>query len=326
MGDDSEPPARAGGRNHDGPMLTEAQERALLARVNCHDDRDIDAINQLWLHHVPLVRAIAAGYRRGAVSQDDLINAGHLGLHAAITRFDPTRYSTRLSAYAKVWIRGYIHDYLRRNTGPVRLPESKAHRQLAQNAARLIAEARASCQREGLDPSDAALHERIGRRVGLTSAETARGLRLLMSPGLSLDTGSEWSEHLKDDTVPDADTMIERLDHDRLRRRILSLIDEVLGERERIVFRGRAMTGSDPARPLEQLATVLGVSTARVHQIEASARRKIATALASRGFGEFATGASTAHTLVALPHQGPKAKGPVKAARREPWTCSIAAD
>ena len=147
-----------------------------------------------------------------------------------------------------------------------------------------------------------------------------------MSPGLSLDTGSEWSEHLKDDTVPDADTMIERLDHDRLRRRILSLIDEVLGERERIVFRGRAMTGSDPARPLEQLATVLGVSTARVHQIEASARRKIATALASMGFGEFATGASTAHTLVALPHQGPKAKGPVKAARREPWTCSIAAD
>ena len=75
MGDDSEPPARAGGRNHDGPMLTEAQERALLARVNCHDDRDIDAINQLWLHHVPLVRAIAAGYRRGANAEVDFIHA-----------------------------------------------------------------------------------------------------------------------------------------------------------------------------------------------------------------------------------------------------------
>src|ERR1700677_129115 len=138
-------------RRSDAPNLDEARERELLIRVRSSPADSTDshaAMTELWMSHGKLVAAIAAKCRRSDIDHDDLINAGHLGLHTAIMRFDVERFDTRLSAYAPTWIRWHIQNYIRRNAGPVRLPESKAHRQLAQSAPRLIAEARKSCQRE----------------------------------------------------------------------------------------------------------------------------------------------------------------------------------
>jgi len=247
------------------------------------------ALTELWMSHGKLVAAIAARYRRSDIDRDDLINAGHLGLHTAITRFDTNRFDSRLSAYATVWIRWYITDYIRRNSGPVRLPESKAHRQLAQSGPRLLIEARKACEREGVEPSDSELHERIGRRVGLSADEVAHGLRLIQGARMSLhaqdyEDGSGAS--LPDHAALTADDIHERMDHDRLRSRIRALVNEVLGERERTIFLARSMADSDQIPSLEAFAERFGVSTARIHQIEVSARRKIAVALAASGYAE----------------------------------------
>jgi len=75
------------------------------------------------------------------------------------------------------------------------------------------------------------------------------------------------------------------MDHERLRLRIVTLANEVLGERERQVFLARSLTDSDQVPSLEAFADRFGVTTTRVHQIEVSARRKIATALAASGYG-----------------------------------------
>src|ERR1700687_1513618 len=162
-------------RRFDAPNLDEVRERELLLRArsvaSSADGRA--AVTELWMSHGKLVAAIAAKYRRSDIDHDDLINAGHLGLHTAIMRFDTDRFDTRLSAYASVWIRWYINDYIRRNSGPVRLPESKAHRQLAQIGPRLLIEARKACEREGVEPTESELHARIGRRLGLTADEVA---------------------------------------------------------------------------------------------------------------------------------------------------------
>ena len=91
-----------------------------------------------------------------------------------------------------VWIRWYITDYIRRNATPVRLPESKAHRQLAQSGPRLLAEARKACQREGIDATDSELHERIGpSRRAERADEVAHGLRLLQGARKSLHAEEE---------------------------------------------------------------------------------------------------------------------------------------
>jgi len=101
------------------------------------------------------------------------------------------------------------------------------------------------------------------------------------------DDGHEVS--LPDHAAPSADDLHERMDHDRLRLRIRALANEVLGERERAIFLARSMASSDHVPSLEAFADRFGVSTTRIHQIEISARRKIAVALASSGYGE-ATG------------------------------------
>ena len=82
--------------------------------------------------------------------------------------------------------------------------------------------------------------------------------------------------------------MILRLDHAKARKRIVALAQEILGERERIVFLRRCMSDSDDATHLDSLAEQFGVSRERVYQLEASAKRKIAIALTQEGYGDFA--------------------------------------
>jgi RNA polymerase sigma-32 factor len=272
------------------PNLDEARERELLVRVRTSTNpaESRAALTELWMSHGKLVAAIAAKYRRADVDPDDLIHAGHLGLHTAITRFDTSR-ETRLSAYASGWIRWYITDYIRRNSGPVRLPESKAHRQLAQCGPRLMIEARKACEREGVDPSDSELHTRVARRLGLTADDVAHGLRLLLGARMSLhgrDDDHEAQTDLRDDAAPTADDIHERMDHDRLRTLIRTLANEVLGDRERAIFLARSMADNDQVPSLETFAQRFSVSTSRVHQIEISARRKIAASLAASGYAE----------------------------------------
>lgn len=277
--------------------LTAERERHLLHVVHSggNERSRQSALTELWESHSKLVVAIASRYRRLNVDLLDLVGAGHLGLHAAIGRFDPDRFSSRLSSYAIGWIRWYIQDYVRRNSGPVRLPGSNGHRRLVQLRGRLLAEARLNCQREQVEPTEFELCERIGRRIGLTGEEVARSMRLMHGGSLSLhadkpgESGTmNLQDMLADDAASPEDDVILRLDHAKARKRIVALVQEILGERERIVFLARCMNDSDDATHLDSLAEQFGVSRERVYQLEASAKRKIATALTQEGYGEFA--------------------------------------
>ncbi len=179
---------RAIRRQIDLSSLTAERERHLLRVVHgsSNERTKQTALIELWESHSKLVVAIASRYRYLNIDLLDLVGAGHLGLHAAIGRFDPDRFETRLSTYAIAWIRRYIQDYVRRNSGPVRLPSSNAHRQLMQMRGRLLAEARKSCQRERVEPTESELCERIGRRIGLSGDEVARSMRLIQGGTLSL--------------------------------------------------------------------------------------------------------------------------------------------
>ena len=169
----------------------------------------------------------------------------------------------------------------------MRLPELKAHRQLAQCGPRLLAEARRACDREGVEPTDSELHTRVGRRLGLTADEVAHGLRLLRGARQSLHAEDDDQEtNLPDLAAPTEDDIHERLDHQRLRIRIRALAAQVLGEREREVFFARSMADNDQVPSLDDFAERFDVSITRVRQIEISARRKIAVALAASGYAD----------------------------------------
>jgi RNA polymerase sigma-32 factor len=276
--------------------LTAERERQLLriCQNSTNEGERQSALTDLWESHSKLVIAIASRYRQSSIELADLIGAGHLGLHAAIARFDAERFEGRLANYAIGWIRWHVQDYIRRNAAPVRLPATTAHRQLAQMAGRLFADARRSCQREQVEATDAELCERIGRRIGMAADEVARSIRLISGGAVSIHTqvtqdGTTWSleDTIPTETATPEEDVILRLDHAKARKRIIALVQEILGEREREVFLARCMADVDDVAHHETLAKRFGVTRERICQLEASAKRKISTALAQEGYADF---------------------------------------
>lgn len=276
--------------------VTAEQERRLLHACQSADSESERqaALTSLWESHSKLVVAIASRYRQSNIELVDLIGAGHLGLHAAIARFELDRFDTRLATYAIGWIRWHIQDYIRRNATPVRLPATSAHRRLAQMAGRLFADARRSCTRENVEATETELCERIGRRIGLTGDDVACSIQLISGGTISFDrhandTGLE--ETLSAEGMSPEEDVILRLDHAKARKRIMGLAHEILGERERAVFLARCMGDGDEVMHLETLALQFCVTRERICQLEASAKHKIATALTREGYGDFTAGA-----------------------------------
>jgi RNA polymerase sigma factor (sigma-70 family) len=254
---------RAIRRQLDQSSLSAERERALL---ECYQnapsaaDRQA-ALTELWESHSKLVVSIAVRYRRSGLELLDLIGAGHIGLYTAISRFDTANYDSRLSSFAVSWIRWAITDHIRRNTTVMRLPETTAHRQLVAMREKLFRDARISCLRDQVQPTDDELNERVGYRIGMTGTEVANSLRLLSGAVVSLHaphpvSAASLEDTLRDDDAGSEDDVIHRLDQAKTRRRVLALVHDILGERERI------------------------------HQLEASARRKVTTALLNEGYGD----------------------------------------
>jgi RNA polymerase sigma-32 factor len=269
-----------------GQRLPAVHERALLRTVR-HDANDQArqrALAELWEAHRGLVASVASRYRRAGVETADLIGVGQLGLHTAILRFDPDRFPGRLSTYAVPWIRWYVQDHINRNATPVRLPSTSPHRQLARWGTRLFEDARLACQREQVPATEAELCARVGRRIGLSAEEVERSRLMAEGAAVGLDMLPSIAADADPVEATPEDAAIERLDREKLRRRILALADSILGERERSVFLARCMTGSEPVVHLDTLATRFGVSRERIYQLEGSARRKIMTALRHEGF------------------------------------------
>lgn len=69
-----------------------------------------------------LVVSVAKRYWRAGVDLCDLIEAGNIGLIAAVNRFDPDR-GTKFSTYAYDWIKEYIHRAVLNHTKPIHIPQ-----------------------------------------------------------------------------------------------------------------------------------------------------------------------------------------------------------
>ena len=333
MGDSAHWVNRAVRHQMDRTNLTAERERTLLLQLRTGQTQAArhQAMTELWECHSKLVVSVASQYRRSGLEFLDLVGAGHLGLHRAIEGFDLDRCDNRLAAYATGWIRYFIKDYVRRNSTLVRFPESNAHRQLVQMNVKLVADARNACLREGVEPTESALHDRIGQRIGMASSDVAYTLRLLHGGMLSLTATRDDGPHGRalQDTLPDnaavsEDDVILRMDHAKARKRIMALVEEILGERERSIFLARCLPANDEVTSLEALSVTHGVTRERIHQLEASARRKITTALANQGFTNLFDDSGTLRTAPRHVEPDSQRRRPAMAARRSREPVKIA--
>lgn len=115
------------------PLLTASQEIILGQQVRAwldHPDpvpaaverRGKRARDRVIRSNLRLVISFAERYRSvPSQYQDDLIQAGNIGLMRAVEKFDPSR-GYKFSTYAYWWIRQGIHSFLEQHGRSIRLP------------------------------------------------------------------------------------------------------------------------------------------------------------------------------------------------------------
>ncbi|HEY3496541.1 MAG TPA: RNA polymerase sigma factor RpoD/SigA [Polyangiaceae bacterium] len=209
------------------------------------------------LRLVPFVAKSLRGM--GALTREDLVQEGNLGLLRAAERFDGT-HGTRFSTYACWWIWSFMKRAVTDRGHLVRLPSHMAER------VRAVLRVRAELARErrGTDPSVHDLAERLGWQV-----EVVMFILQSLDVPLSLDSRvDEQQPTFGEGLAAPASARPDMLTFRHQERGIVNALVDSLGERVAFVLRERfGLTGREP-RTLEDIGEELGVSPERIRQIE----------------------------------------------------------
>jgi RNA polymerase sigma-32 factor len=258
------------------PMLTPSEERQYATEFRDHDN--LDAARQLVLSHLRLVVSIARNYLGYGLPHADLIQEGNIGLMKAVKRFDPQQ-NVRLVSYAMHWIKAEIHEYILRNWRTVKVATTKAQRKLFFNL---------RSHKTGLNAFTPGEIEGLAKELNVKREEVAEMETRLSGGDIALegqiDDGEESYApiaYLADSHNEPTNVLASR-QFDKLQSEGLSLALESLDERSRRIVEARWLEVQDDGsggKTLHELADEFGVSAERIRQIEASAMKKMRSAL-----------------------------------------------
>lgn len=253
--------------------LDKEQEQALAALGRAGE---IWAVNSLVESYMGYVRRIARGYKHYGVPMSDLVQEGVIGLIQAIKRFDPA-HDTRLSTYAKWWIKAAIQEHVVRSWSVVRIGTSTT-----QKAAFFRLRRMASELKDGAGALTEDVLRPIARHFGLSLKEITALAGRSQRKDPSLDEtvrgdqdgrrGGSWLDRIADEgPTPEqqASDESEKQFQSTLIQRALSR----LPSRERTIIAGRFL--AEEKRPRDAIAADLGISRERVRQLEKAALEKL---------------------------------------------------
>ncbi|MEA2383872.1 MAG: polymerase primary sigma factor [Solirubrobacteraceae bacterium] len=237
----------------------------LVLAARRHEPGACDELVEAFL---PFIGSVARNYRHTrAVTREELMQEGVVGLLRALDRFDPT-LGTPFWAYASWWVRQAMQKLVAELSGPVVLSD-RAMRQLAH-----VRDARREFIRtHSREPSvpELAVDAELGSdhvHCLIGAERPARGLDEPVGDGDG--SGARFGDSIADPRGEDAfDDVVAGIGVEH----VPALLD-CLSERERTVIRARYGIGGAP-RTLRELAGVLGVSGERVRQIEQCALERM---------------------------------------------------
>lgn len=230
-----------------------------------------EAVDQVVMENLPLVRAIALrvhGNLPVHVDLDDLIHAGILGLYEAANKYDPNK-SVAFASYAKHRIRGAILDNLRQLDWASRDMRRRRKQEEAATYELTVKLERA--------PTEAEMAERLGIKV-----ERWRVMKLDMhSAGLiSASARPAESQELPAPDFPAGpESRPDSICSHRQLRSMLGDAMRTLPERYRkvvMLYYSKQMT-------MKEIGGILGVNESGVSQIHKLALDKMAVALQANG-------------------------------------------
>jgi len=260
------------------PMLTAEQERRFATEYRLHNN--LDAARQLVLSHLRLVVSIARNYLGYGLPHADLIQEGNIGLMKAVKRFDPEQ-NVRLVSYAIHWIKAEIHEYILRNWRMVKVATTKAQRKLFFN----LRSHKQGLQAFSPDEIDGLAKELNVKREEVTEMETR-----LSGGDIALEGHVEDGEEsyapiaYLADAHSEPTAVLAARQRDKLQTDGIAEALDSLDARSRRIIEARWLNVDDDGSggsTLHELAAEFGVSAERIRQIEASAMKKMRSALAA---------------------------------------------
>ena len=255
------------------PLLTPDEEIQLGRRIQ---DGDAAARERMIQANLRLVVTIARDYAGLGLPLLDLISEGNIGLMKAVERFDPEKGS-KFSTYASWWIKREIKRALANQSKTIRLPA-----QVVYKIARMRCVSAQVINSLGREPTD----DEIGEELGIPSEKITRLKTVGLRPA-SLDAPlhdgelTALCENIPDEQSPTPFEFLREKDFSDQIDRVL----KTLNKRDSTIIAHRFGLNGTTAKPLEQVAELIGITHERVRRLELTALAKLRRAFSKDGLG-----------------------------------------
>ena len=255
------------------PVLTREEELELTTEF--FETEDVKLAHKLVIAHLRFVVHIAKSYAGYGLPLADIIQEGNVGLLKAVTKFDPNK-GVRLVSFAVHWIKAEIHEFILKNWRIVKIATTKAQRKLFFNL-------RSKKKNTGWLTDEEA--KRIAKELDVSVKEVMHMENRLNSADSPFDAPTDEedsekafspSQYLEDNSFNPED-ITEQKNYEEVNHTALLKNISALDKRSQDIIRARWL--DDNKITLNELADKYSVSAERIRQIEATAFKKLKTAL-----------------------------------------------
>ena len=255
------------------PVLTREEELELTTEF--FETEDVKLAHKLVISHLRFVVHIAKSYAGYGLPLADIIQEGNVGLLKAVTKFDPNK-GVRLVSFAVHWIKAEIHEFILKNWRIVKIATTKAQRKLFFNL-------RSKKKNTGWLTDEEA--KRIAKELDVSVKEVMHMENRLNSADSPFDAPTDEedsekafspSQYLEDNSFNPED-IAEQKNYEDVNHTALIKNISALDKRSQDIIRARWL--DDNKTTLNELADKYSVSAERIRQIEATAFKKLKTAL-----------------------------------------------
>ena len=255
------------------PVLTREEELELTTEF--FETEDVKLAHKLVVAHLRFVVHIAKSYAGYGLPLADIIQEGNVGLLKAVSKFDPNK-GVRLVSFAVHWIKAEIHEFILKNWRIVKIATTKAQRKLFFNL-------RSKKKNTGWLTDEEA--KRIAKELDVSVKEVMHMENRLNSADSPFDAPTDEednekafspSQYLEDNSFNPED-ITEQKNYEDVNHTALLKNISALDKRSQDIIRARWL--DDNKITLNELADKYSVSAERIRQIEATAFKKLKTAL-----------------------------------------------